>query len=222
MQHLDLQWGEACRRACFIVIIGLESPPCLNWDGHHAAALRAHRCDQCLRDARSTGSSNDPPKCRPTAGCYFPAVSRALLLQTTDIPAETERLVRCHNPWPSEDVYFCPEDALPAFVTGVPTLSSSSEIWIAIHNHRPEPLHLHLGPNIGVLEVATVADTPSSTSKPGPMRQPPVPEHLSPLQQQQLNGLFKEFSNVFSQGEDDLDCTPLLEHTIETHGPPLR
>ena len=54
------------------------------------------------------------------------------------------------------------------------------------------------------------------------MRQPPIPEHLSPLQQQQLNGLFKEFSDVFSQGEDGLGCTLLLEHTIETHGPPLR
>ena len=28
-QHLGLQWGEACGRACFIVIVGLESPPCL-------------------------------------------------------------------------------------------------------------------------------------------------------------------------------------------------
>ena len=28
-QHLDLQWGEACGRACFIVIVGLESPPYL-------------------------------------------------------------------------------------------------------------------------------------------------------------------------------------------------
>ena len=27
-QHLDLQWGEARGRACFIVIVGLESPPC--------------------------------------------------------------------------------------------------------------------------------------------------------------------------------------------------
>ena len=49
-----------------------------------------------------------------------------------------------------------------------------------------------------------------------------MPEHLSPLQQQQLNDLFKEFSDVFSRGEDDLGCTPLLEHTIETHGSPLR
>ena len=101
-------------------------------------------------------------------------------------------------------------------------LSSGPELWIAIHNHRPEPLRLHSGQNIGVLEVVTIANTPSSASQPGPMRQPPVPEHLSSLQQQQLNDLFKEFSDVFSQGEDDLGCTPLLEHTIETHGPPLR
>ena len=151
-----------------------------------------------------------------------PAASHAQLLQTTDIPAETARLVRCHNPWPSEDVYFCSEDALPAFVTRVPALSSSCEVWIAIHNHCPKPLRLHSGQNTGVLEVVTVAEAKSSTSKPGAMRQPPVPEHLSPLQQQQLNGLFKEFSDVFSQGEDDLGCTPLLEHSIETHGPLLR
>ena len=28
-QHLDLQWGEAHGRASFIVIVELESPPCL-------------------------------------------------------------------------------------------------------------------------------------------------------------------------------------------------
>ena len=64
-----------------------------------------------------------------------------------------------------------------------------------------------------------MADTPPTTSRP---RQPPVPEHFSPLQQQQLNDLFREFSDVFSQGEDNLGSTPLLEHTIEMHRPPLR
>ena len=28
-QHLNLQWGEARGRTCFIVIVGLESSPCL-------------------------------------------------------------------------------------------------------------------------------------------------------------------------------------------------
>ena len=88
------------------------------------------------------------------------AASHALLLQTADIPPETARLVRCHNPWPAEDVLFCPNDALPAFVTGIPALSSGPELWIAIHNHRSKPLQLHSGQNIGVLEVVTLADAP--------------------------------------------------------------
>ena len=153
--------------------------------------------------------------------------SCARLLQTADIPPETTRLVRCHNPWPTEDVLFCPNDALPAFVTGIPALSSGPELWIAVHNHRSEPLQLHSGQNIGVLEVVTLADSSPTashaSSRPNPPCRPPLPERLSPLQQQQqLSELFREFSNVFSRGEDDLGSTPLLEHAIETHGPPLR
>ena len=126
------------------------------------------------------------------------AASCALLLQTADIPPETARFVRCHNPWPTEDILFCPNDALPAIVTGIPALSSGPELWIAIHNHWPEPLQLHSGQNIGVLEVVTLADTPPTASRPGPPRRPPLPERLSPLQQQQLNDLFREFSDFFS------------------------
>ena len=245
-QYLDLQWGEARGRACFIVIVGLESPPCLigmdimrplrvRIDVTNVTPTPAQPDPQTVHlNVAQQQKATDPP--RDTAPQPLPSPPqeiappptaphtdcRALLMQTADIPAETARLVHCHNPWPTEDVYFCPEDALPAFVTEVPALSSGSELWIAVHNHRPEPLCLHSGQNIGVLEVVTVADAPFSTSKPGPVHQPPVPEHLSLLQQQQLNGLFKEFSDVFSQGEDDLGRTLLLEHTIETHGPPLR
>ena len=183
----------------------LETSPLASPPAAPAAAPPAHASPELA-----------PPSATPHTA------SRALLLQTAEIPAETVRLVRCHNPWPTEDVYFCPKDVLPAFVTGIPALSSGPELWITIRNHRPEPLRLHSGQNIGVLEVVTLADTPPATSQPGPAHQPPVPDHLSPLQQQQLNDLFKEFSDVFSQGEDDLGCTPLLEHIIETHGPSLR
>ena len=90
--------------------------------------------------------------------------SSALLLQATAIPPETARIVRCHNPWPTEDVLFCPSDALPSFVAGIPALSSGPELWIAVHNHRPEPLQLPSGENIGVLEVVTLADAPPTAS----------------------------------------------------------
>ena len=167
-------------------------------------------------------TSNAPLPAAPPCAAMPHTGSCALLLQTTDIPPETARLIRCHNPWPTEDVVFCPGDGLPAFVTGNPALSSGPELWIAVHNHRPEPLQLHSGQNIGVLELVTLGNTPPTASQPGPPRRPSLPERLSPLQQQQLNALFQEFSDVFSQGEDDLGSTPLLEYTIETHGPPLR
>ena len=176
-----------------------------------------------------------PPSSLPPAAPLLTALpctttphtaSCARLLQTADIPPETARLVRCHNPWPAEDVLFCPNDAPPAFVTGIPALSSGLELWIVVHNHWPEPLQLHSGQNIGVLEVVTLADSPATTSPasshPHTPCHPPLPERLSPLQQQQLNELFREFSDVFNRGEDDLGSTPLLEHAIETHGPPLR
>ena len=167
-------------------------------------------------------TSNAPLLAATPCAAMPHTASRALLLQTADIPPETERLVCCHNPWPTEDVLFCPSDALPAFFTCILVLSSGPELWIAMHNHRPEPLQLHSGQNIGVIEVVTLADTPPTVSQPGPPRRPSLPERLSPLQQQQLNALFQEFSEVFSRGEDDLGSSPLLEHTIQTHGPPLR
>ena len=219
-QHLDFQWGKARGRACFIVIIGLKSPPVLigmdiMWP------LRV--CIDVI-NGTATPAQPDPQTIHLNAAQQqdLPRTSRALLLQTTGIPAETARLVRCHNRWPSEDVYFCPKDALPMFVTGVPALSSGSEVWVAFHNHRPEPLRLHSGQNVGTLEVVAVtySQPPPAASK--PPCQPPIPEHLSPIQQQQLKDLFKEFSDIISQGEDDLGCTPLLQHTIETKGLPLR
>ena len=192
-----------------------------------------------LAESRSTAlpsPANPPPA--PAGNCPNPPASHALpnltnphtascarLLQKADISPETAHLVRCHSPWPTEDVLFCPDGALLAFVTGIPALSSGPELWYAVHNHRPEPLQLHAGQSIGVLEVVHLAEAPASaspSSHPTNPCQPPLPKCLSPLQQQQLNELFREYQDVFSQGEDDLGNTPLLEHAIETHGPPLR
>ena len=311
-QHLDIQWGEARGRASFIVIVGLESPPCLigmdimrplrvHIDVTNGTATQAqpdpqtvhlnaaqsqqqHQKELTLQvtgpplapqplggtlspgASLSQGGTADPSPTQPQrkkiplSGAGIKALpppeipppaavstseaipsaplppappctanphtaSWAWLLQTADIPPETARLVHCHNPWPTEDVLFCPNDALPAFVTGIPALSSGPELWIAVHNHRPEPLQLHSGQNIGILQVVTLVETPASASTtsslPPKPCQPPLPERLSPLQQQQLNELFCEFCDVFSHGEDDLGNTPLLEHAIETHGPPL-
>ena len=300
-QYLDIQWGEARGRASFIVIVGLESPPCLigmdimrplrvridvtegtatpaqpdpqtihlnaaqtqpppptplpekknplppaQEAAIQGASLPLHRAiatspslpaqqgrlttaEESVAPPPAASKPTSPPGLSPASTdlAHPHTASCARLLQTADIPPETARLVRCHNPWPSEDVLFCPDGALPAFVTGIPALSSGPELWYAVHNHRPEPLQLHAGQSIGVLEVVQLAETsasapPSSTHPTSSPCQPPLPENLSPLQQQQLNELFKEYMDVFSQGDEDLGNTPLLKHGIETHGPPLR
>ena len=219
-QHLNLQWGESRGRASFIVIIDLESPPvligmdimrplCVRTDVTHGTATPAQPDTQTIH--LNTAQTQD-----------LPPTSRAVLLQAIDIPSETERLVRHHNPWPNEDVYFCPEESLPTFVSGVPALTSGSEVWVAIHNYRPEPLCLHTGQPVGTLEVVAVADSPPPPAASSQHHPPPFPAHLLPTQQQQLKALFQEFSDIISQGEDNLGCIPLLQHTIETEGPPLR
>ena len=205
-EHLDIQWGEARGRASFVVIIGLESPPCLigmdvmrplrvridvtegtatpaqpDPQTIHLNAAQAQPCQKkllaspvpsppsppeaadsgatppappegassplppqhgrLLAEAGSVLPSETAPSPPPPPGCPAPAspmapphsahphtASCARLLQTADIPPETACLVKCHNPWPSEDVLFYPDAALPAFVTDVPALSSGPEL----------------------------------------------------------------------------------------------
>ena len=219
-QHLDLQWGKTRGRASFIVIIGLELPPVLI--GMDIMRPLCVRID--VTNGTATPAQPDPQTIHLNAAQAqdLPPTSLALLLQPVDIPTETARLVRCHNPRLSEDVYFCPEEVLPTVVSGVPALTSGSEVWVAIHNHRPELLRLHTGQTVGTLEVVAVAEAPPPPAASNPRCLPPVPAHLLSTQQQQLKALFQEFSDIVSQGEDDLGCTPLLKHTIETDGPPLR
>ena len=215
--------GRSQRESNFIVFIGLESPPVLI--GMNIMRPFRVRIDVTPRycHACTAGPADHSSQRCPDAGSHPPppTASRALLLQAVDIPAETARPVLCHNPWPNEDVYFCPEEGLPTFVSGVTALTSGSEVWVAIHNHRPEPLRLHIGQTVGTLEIIAIADSPPPPTASSPHRQPPVHAQLSPTQHQQLKALFQEFSDVISQGEDDLGCTPLLQHTIETEGPPL-
>ena len=103
----------------------------------------------------------------------------------------------------------------------MPALTSGAEVWVVIHNHRPEPHCLLTGQTMSTLEIVAIADSPPPPAASSPHRQPPVPAHMLPTQQQQLKALFQEFSDIISQGEDDLGCTPLLQHTIEIEGPPL-
>ena len=114
-QHLDLQWGEARSRACFIVIVGLESPPCLigmdimrplriridvtngtatptqpDPQTVHLNATQQQRATEPPRDTAPQPLPSPPQEIAPPPAAPH-TTSHALLLQTADIPVETAR-----------------------------------------------------------------------------------------------------------------------------------
>ena len=76
---------------------------------------------------------------------------------------------------------------------------------------------------MGTLEAAEVLEFPmdAAGARPSSLGEL-VPSHLSSVQQCQLLQLLEAYADVFSRDEEDIDQIPVLEHTIETQGPPLR
>ena len=102
-QHLNLQWGEARGRACFTVMVGLESPPCLigmdimrplrvHIDVTHGTATPTQPDPQTVH-LNATQSRQKPPgesglatleiACLPQK----PQQRKEMLLQGAEIPA---------------------------------------------------------------------------------------------------------------------------------------
>ena len=93
------------------MIIGLESAPVLiGMDIMHPLRVRIN-----ITNGTATPAQPDPQAIHLNAAQAQDLLptSRALLLQAVDIPTETAHLVHCHNPWPSEDIYFCPRGRPP-------------------------------------------------------------------------------------------------------------
>ena len=90
-QHLNLQWGEARGRACFIVIIGLESPPVLiGMDIMRPLSVRIN-----VTNGTTTPAQPDPQTIHLNAAQKQdpPSTSCALLLQTTDKPLDWSAII---------------------------------------------------------------------------------------------------------------------------------
>ena len=81
---------------------------------------------------------------------------------------------------------------------------------------------LNAGHRVGTLEAVEIVENPGDAagarnSSLGKM----VPGHLSPVQQRQLTQLLEAYRDVFNRDKDDIGRTPVLEHPIETQGPPV-
>ena len=120
----------------------------------------------------TAGNRPNPPASHAPPNLTNPhTASCARPLQKADIPTETARLVRCHNPWPTEDVLFCPDGALPAFVTGIPALQVVQSSGMPCTTTGLSPFSFTQG--------KVLASSRWSTSRKHPP--PPHPPHILPI-----------------------------------------
>ena len=167
-RHLSLEWSPAKGKTSFVVIAGLVGTPVLLGIDIMVPLRGKIPTATCTAIPRllKAPSKPTPPTLQPVPNSSsYPdssktynafGMTRAALLQTINIPAESVRFVRLTNPWLEADVCFEPVTYLPRCILRAPIVASSPTIWIALHNHRPEPVTLHLGHCIGTIEVMAI------------------------------------------------------------------
>ena len=88
-RHLDIQWGEARGRASFIIIVGLESPPCLiGMD-----IMRPLRVRIDVTEGTATPAQPDLQTIHLNAAQTQPPQERPLLRPTQTLPPPPEAAV---------------------------------------------------------------------------------------------------------------------------------
>ena len=147
----------------------------------------------------------------------------AALLHGVQVPAESARFVQVANPWPNHIVCFEPSLELPLCVSSAPIVASGTAVCVTLHNHREEPVSLNTGHRVDTIKVAEVVGPQENAAGASPSNLGElVPGHLSPVQQHQLTHLLEQYRDIFSHSDEDIRQTPVLEHSIETQGPPVR
>ena len=133
------------------------------------------------------------------------------------MPDKFVHFVQIVNPWSHHTICFEPTLELALCLSSSPTLASGPSVWITFHNLWFKPITLHAGHQVGIVEATEEASTSSTPMSMGGL----VPSHLSLVQQCQLTQLLEQLWNILSQDDKNTGQTPVLEHTIETQGPPV-
>ena len=92
----------------------------------------------------------------------------ATLLQGVQVLAESILFVQVVNPLPNRTIYFKPSLELPLCVSSSPIVASGPVVWIALHNHRAEPLTLNADHQVGTIEAAEVVGPKETAASASP------------------------------------------------------
>ena len=135
--------------------------------------------------------------------------------QKVVIPAGKSRVFFLANTV-AELTLFEPSDCLPEGLLGLPTLSEGSRVAVQLDNLTEGDITL-----IPEWEVGTISSV-HLTQSPAGGQMPQIPDSLSLEQQRDLRHLLDEYQDVFSKEGNPISSTSLVEHEIDTAGPPIR
>ena len=170
MRTLLMKWGSATSRSSFVVIMGLACTPALigidlivplqvQIDAASCTAiLQPMHTLQAQEDMTSTATSacvSNETATQPattTSTSDTTGMALAVFLHGVNVLAEFVCFVQVANPWPSLTVCFEPCLKLPLCVSSTPIVASGPAVWVALHNHRTEPVLLNAGHRVGTIE----------------------------------------------------------------------
>ena len=188
--------------------------------------------DKCVFDVAKrqiTFKQLEPLSLVPPAPAVTVTVSNVALEKTITIPASCEievmaRLYSEGGPWLVEGKQR--SDILVARAVVTPLRNS---IPVRIVNTTTMPVTLYQGTNMATAElieevsISSVTETddsrqvPHDTNKKEVSMEVPLPAGLTELQKEKFLALLSRYADVMAVNSDDLGCTNILTHRIETN-----
>ena len=149
----------------------------------------------------------------------FPEPVLLRLAENQVIPPKSETVIQFQKPW--ADAAITEPWHIPETLVATPCYNEGKTAYMIVGNPTEEKVALQKEWTIARLTPALVPEQSAHNEKKGSIV-PQIPDHLSAGQWSKLWYLFRKFTDIMSQSEDDYGRTTLIKHEIHTEGPPQR
>lgn len=226
---LPFMWQGQDARIRAIIVGGVTHPPVIaGYDLIAALDIILHpRTGTVLKFSAATVVETPPPPCSPlpvtppppspVTTTTSPITHPIRLMKKGRVPSRSSRILALPNPFQNQEcVLFTPHDSLHNDLSAVASASTGKTLYVKVINTNNHPIELQPGWEVGQAETVTLVPTPVTGGT-----LPPIPKELSEAQQMDLRCLLQEYEDIFAVAGTTSQTT-LAEHSIHTHGPPIR
>ena len=203
---LEISWGAVKVRASLIVIPTLTNPDVIV--GMDLMARMKVRIDTESRRAYPTVQ-----------------IKKLQTRKTERVPKQSSIILSIENPLWEEgkvegDVLYEPGEELHPDLRAVPTLSRGKILYVRLDNVGDGDLYVCPEWIVGTVEGIEEIGIEEDEDEIEPL--PEIPQELTTERRRKLQTLLEEFEDIFSNKENTLGTTDMIQHEIHTHGPPIR